>query len=97
MHRAEQIDPRHLRNAPRIVAIGLVYLLSGRLSYGEFTMQIAGNPASAKPLNRSCPEAWCNWRVLASMLGWAGTHQFAMAGRLMMGSSLMGAMVSSVM
>jgi hypothetical protein len=31
------------------------------------------------------------------MFGWAGTPQLAMAGRLMMGSSLIGAMVSSVM
>jgi hypothetical protein len=45
----------------------------------------------------SCPRAWCNWRGLASMLGRAGTHQLAMAGRLTMGSWLIGAMVSSVM
>jgi hypothetical protein len=31
------------------------------------------------------------------MFGWAGTHQLAMAGRLMVGSSLIGAMVSRVM
>jgi hypothetical protein len=31
------------------------------------------------------------------MLGWAGTHQLAIAGRLTMGSSLIAAMVFSVM
>jgi hypothetical protein len=41
--------------------------------------------------------AWCSWRGLASMLGRAGTHQLAVAGRLKMGSSLIGAMVSRVM
>ena len=46
---------------------------------------------------RSCPEAWCSWLGFASMLGRAGTHQLAVAGRLKMGSSLIGAMVSSVM
>jgi hypothetical protein len=46
----------------------------------------------------SCPVAWCNWRPWRTPgTGWAGTDQLAMTGRLGMGSSLHGAMVSSVM
>ena len=49
------------------------------------------------PQQRSCPGAWCSWRGLASMFGTAGTRQLAVAGRLTIGSSLIGAMVSGVM
>ena len=46
----------------------------------------------------SCPLAWCNWRRVTAIAGKAGPGiQPASAGRLTAGSSLKGAMVSSVM
>ncbi len=47
---------------------------------------------------RSCPDEWCtSWcSSRASPPGWAG-HAAGKAGRLTMGSSLIGAIVSSVM
>jgi hypothetical protein len=47
---------------------------------------------------RSCPLRWCNWRRVTAIAGMAGqVSQPARAGRLTAGSSLKGAMVSSVM
>jgi hypothetical protein len=55
---------------------------------GQEEARPAGDPARAisRGAGRGlCPEAWCSWRGLASMFGWAGTHQLAVAGRLKMG------------
>jgi protein gp37 len=46
---------------------------------------------------RSCPLAWCNWRWGTAFAGKGRAGQLAIAGRLTVGSSLNGAMVSSVM
>ena len=46
---------------------------------------------------RSCPVAWCNWRRDTAFAGMGRAGQLAIAGRLTVGSSLNGAMVSSVM
>lgn len=46
---------------------------------------------------RSCPLAWCNWRRVTAFTGEGRAGQLAIAGRLTVGSSLNGAMVSSVM
>ena len=46
---------------------------------------------------RSCPLAWCNWRWGTAFAGKGRADQLAIAGRLTVGSSLNGAMVSSVM
>ena len=45
----------------------------------------------------SCPPAWCNWRWGTAFAGQSRAGQLAIAGRLTVGSSLIGAMVSSVM
>ena len=45
----------------------------------------------------SCPRAWCNWRRVTAFTGQGRAGQLAIAGRLTVGSSLNGAMVSSVM
>jgi hypothetical protein len=45
---------------------------------------------------RSCPRAWCSWCVTC-FTGRSRVGQLAIAGRLTVGSSLKGAMVSSVM
>lgn len=45
----------------------------------------------------SCPRQWCNWRRGTAFAGKGRTGQLAIAGRLTVGSSLNGAMVSSVM
>jgi|SRR5665213_951590 len=49
------------------------------------------------PGARSCPPAWCNWRWDTAFAGKSRADQLAIAGRLTVGSSLNGAMVSSVM
>jgi hypothetical protein len=46
---------------------------------------------------RSCPVAWCSWRWVTAFAGESRIGQLAIAGRLTAGSSLNGAMVSSVM
>lgn len=46
---------------------------------------------------RSCPRAWCNWEWDTAFAGKSRTGQLAIAGRLTVGSSLSGAIVSSVM
>src|SRR3954451_15524173 len=46
---------------------------------------------------RSCPLAWCNWRRVTAFTGRSRAGQLAIAGRLTVGSSLNGAIVSSVM
>ena len=45
----------------------------------------------------SCPLAWCSWRRVTAFAGKSRAGQLAIAGRLTVGSSLNGAMVSSVM
>jgi hypothetical protein len=45
----------------------------------------------------SCPLAWCSWRRVTSFAGQGRADQLAIAGRQTVGSSLNGAMVSSVM
>lgn len=45
----------------------------------------------------SCPPAWCNWRWGTAFAGRSRVGQLAIAGRLTVGLSLNGAMVSSVM
>jgi hypothetical protein len=46
----------------------------------------------------SCPVAWCSWRgVIATIAGLGRAGQAATAGNPTTGSSLSGAMVSSVM
>ena len=45
----------------------------------------------------SCPLAWCSWRRVTAFAGESRAGQLAIAGRLTVGSSLNGAMVSSVM
>ena len=45
----------------------------------------------------SCPLAWCSWRRVTAFAGRSRAGQLASAGRLTVGSSLNGAMVSSVM
>src|SRR5437899_10504052 len=45
----------------------------------------------------SCPVAWCSWRWETAFTGKSRAGQLAIAGRLTVGSSLNGAMVSSVM
>jgi len=45
----------------------------------------------------SCPGAWCSWRRGTAFTGKGRAGQLAIAGRLTVGSSLKGAMVSSVM
>ena len=47
--------------------------------------------------DRSCPPAWCSWRWGTAFAGKSRAGQLAIAGRLTVGSSLNGAMVSSVM
>jgi hypothetical protein len=47
--------------------------------------------------DRSCPVAWCSWRRVTAFAGESRAGQLAIAGRLTVGSSLNGAMVSSVM
>ena len=49
-----------------------------------------------KPIG-SCPLAWCSWRWVTAIAGMGRAGQLAIAGRLTVGSSLNGAMVSSVM
>jgi hypothetical protein len=67
--------------------------------YGAFSDPL--KPAIAAEISQlrqgSCPAAWCSRRGLASMLSRVGTLQLAVAGRLKLGSLLIGAMVSSVM
>jgi len=47
--------------------------------------------------NRSCPVAWCNWRRVTAITGMSRAgRQPARAGRPTAGSSLSGAIVSSV-
>ena len=46
---------------------------------------------------RSCPLPWCSWRRVTAFAGESRAGQLAIAGRLTVGSSLNGAMVSSVM
>ena len=46
---------------------------------------------------RSCPPAWCSWRWGTAFSGESRAGQLAIAGRLTVGLSLNGAMVSSVM
>jgi hypothetical protein len=48
-------------------------------------------------VSRSCPPAWCSWRWGTAFAGKSRAGQLAIAGRLTVGSSLNGAMVSSVM
>ncbi|MVT71444.1 hypothetical protein GPL21_41420, partial [Bradyrhizobium pachyrhizi] len=43
---------------------------------------------------RSCPVAWCSWRRETAFAGKSRAGQLAIAGRLTVGSSLNGAMVS---
>jgi len=49
------------------------------------------------PAVGSCPLAWCSWRRVTAFAGKSRAGQLAIAGRLTVGSSLNGAMVSSVM
>lgn len=49
------------------------------------------------PRTGSRPLAWCSWRRVTAFTGRSRVDQPAIAGRLTMGSSLNGAMVSSVM
>jgi hypothetical protein len=44
----------------------------------------------------SCPLAWCNWRWDTAFAGHGRADKLAIAGRLTVGSSLNGAMVSGV-
>jgi hypothetical protein len=53
--------------------------------------------ASARRQHRSCPMAWCSWGRSPRYTGVGRIGQLAIAGRLTAGSSLSGAMVSSVM
>ena len=46
---------------------------------------------------RSCPGAWCSWVEFTTFAGMGRVGQLAIAGKLTAGSSLNGAMVSSVM
>lgn len=46
---------------------------------------------------RSCPLAWCSWRQVTAFAGESRAGQLAIAVRLTLGSSLNGAIVSSVM
>ena len=50
-----------------------------------------------EPQIGSCPLAWCSWRWVTAFAGKGRAGQLAIAGRLTMGSSLNGAMVSRVM
>ncbi|RYY11268.1 MAG: hypothetical protein EON55_14640, partial [Alphaproteobacteria bacterium] len=48
-------------------------------------------------LKRSCPTAWCSFLEATTMTGLGREDQAARVGRLSMGSSPIGAMLSSVM
>ena len=72
--------------------------LAGRCLCG-LSAPLMGLNRSFKGLRRgrSCPPAWCNWRWGTAFAGKSRAGQLAIAGRLTVGSSLNGAMVSSVM
>ena len=55
------------------------------------------NPIIVRRQDGSCPPAWCNWRWGTAFAGQSRAGQLAIAGRLTVGSSLIVAMVSSVM
>lgn len=48
------------------------------------------------PAPGSCPLAWCSWRRVTAFAGGSRVGQLAIAVMLTLGSSLNGAMVSSI-
>ena len=69
-----------------------------RLTNGDLFSPLPDTvPAAARRRSGSCPEEWCNCGEVTAIAGVGRTGQLARAGRLTMGSSLNGAMVSSVM
>jgi hypothetical protein len=63
----------------------------------SFNPVVVASIRSQNPAQGSCPRAWCNWRRVTAFTGKGRADQLAIAGRLTVGSSLNGAMVSSVM
>src|SRR3954451_720790 len=60
-------------------------------------MRVSELPPCCERIWRSCPLAWCSWRRVTAFAGESRAGQLAIAVRLTLGSSLNGAIVSSVM
>ena len=67
-------------------------------SWREVAVSTAHWKRPLPPEQRSCPKAWCSWNgVVTASAGLGRVGQAAAAGNPTIGSSLSGAIVSSVM
>lgn len=97
-------DRRHARAAGRLMAEVLEIHLRETKGVSKQTREpsVSDNQMDhtmkiLRAYLRSCPMEWCSFGVRRAVRSRPGVDQFAAAGRLMIGSSLIVAMVSSVM
>lgn len=83
---AKSVRGRHMAVAMRD-NLGRIHLATGKHRMAS----------PIHPLEDRVPFAWCSWRRVAAFTGQGRAGQLAIAGRLTVGSSLNGVMVSRVM
>jgi hypothetical protein len=76
---------------------GFWYLINPGLGEHMLCLDDPNLRLSTREAVGSCPVTWCSWFAVTTLPGMGQVDQAATAGRLTRGSSLNGAMVSSVM